>query len=172
MKHTVYNEIEDLKKQLKAQQDHIEELQADMNQMKDRIDVGSRKKEEKESRRRKANDGNSDECLHERLEKLITDEQLYLDQNVNLRRVAELLNVTQNRLKQLFANSEDYSNLYRLLCHHRILKACQLIESYPHFSIAAISRECGFVSRKTFYRWFENEMGCTPLDYQKNVVSR
>ncbi|MBQ8127250.1 MAG: AraC family transcriptional regulator [Prevotella sp.] len=167
MEHIVYNELENLKKQLKTQQNHIEELKEGMSLMMRRMDGLGRATEATGPRRRKVDNSDTDERLHERLVELIDEKQLYLDQNVSLRHVAEMLNVTQTRLKLFFAHSEDYGNLYRLMSHHRIMQACRLIKAHPNFSIAAISTECGFVSRKTFYRWFEKEMGCTPLEYQR-----
>ena len=85
--------------------------------------------------------------------------------DVTLKEVARRLDVTQERLKQMFAAQERYPNLHKLLWHYRIEVACVIIEQYPHYSIKAISEECGFTSRMSFYRWFAYEKGCTPAEY-------
>lgn len=49
------------------------------------------------------------------LKEAIANRQLYLQQNVTLKDAATLLDVTQNRLKELFTRSVDYTSFYKLL---------------------------------------------------------
>lgn len=119
------------------------------------------------SSRRNKNDLVPNEVIMKRLNNLIEEEELYLPARFkSIKEIAKELNVTQKRLKIVFFNSPRYNNLHKLLCHHRIKAACKMIDEHPNFSIEAISLECGFTSRKSFYRWFLMEMGCTPLEYQ------
>ena len=116
---------------------------------------------------RKKNDLVTDEIILKRLNKLIEKEELYLPSKSKLiKDIAKDLDITQKRLKKAFECRPRYNNLHKLLCHHRIKAACKMIDEHPNFSIEAISLECGFTSRKSFYRWFLMEMGCTPLEYQ------
>lgn len=117
--------------------------------------------------RRKNNDLMSDEVILKRIHTLIEKEELYLPMNYkSVKEIAKGLDITQKRLKKAFECCPRYNNLHKLLCHHRIKAACRMIDEHPNFSIEAISLECGFTSRKSFYRWFLMEMGCTPLEYQ------
>ena len=135
--------------------DYFPEMQATMF-------VGSQKK----------NDLVSDEEMLKRLNALVEEEEMHLTvQHKSLKDIAKKLDVTQKRLKTMFSNNPEYSNLHKLLCHHRIMTACQLIKEHPNYSIEAISKECGFTSRKSFYRWFSEEMGCTPLEYQERSLT-
>lgn len=119
------------------------------------------------TRRRNNNDMMSDEAIMKRLNNLIEKEGIYLPSGLkSIKEIAKELNVTQKRLKTAFFNYPQYNNLHKLLCHHRIKSACRMIDEHPNFSIEAISQECGFTNRKSFYRWFVMEMGCTPLEYQ------
>ena len=123
------------------------------------------------TKRRNNNDLLSDEAIMKRLNNLIEEEEIYLPSGLkSIKEIAKELNVTQKRLKMVFLNNPRYNNLHKLLCHHRIKAACKMIDEHPNFSIEAISLECGFTSRKSFYRWFQMEVGCTPLDYQKRQI--
>ena len=116
---------------------------------------------------RRKNDLENDEEILKRLHKLIEKENLYLPSNFkSIKDIAKDLEITQKKLKKAFECCPKYNNLHKLLCHHRIKAACRMIDEHPNFSIEAISLECGFTSRKSFYRWFLMEMGCTPLEYQ------
>ena len=116
---------------------------------------------------RRKNDLENDEEILKRLYKLIEKENLYLPSKFkSIKDIAKDLEITQKKLKKAFECCPKYNNLHKLLCHHRIKAACRMIDEHPNFSIEAISLECGFTSRKSFYRWFLMEMGCTPLEYQ------
>lgn len=116
---------------------------------------------------RRKNDLENDEEILKRLNKLIEKEKLYLPSNFkSIKDIAKDLEITQKKIKKAFECWPRYNNLHKLLCHHRIKVACRMIDEHPNFSIEAISLECGFTSRKSFYRWFLMEMGCTPLEYQ------
>ena len=116
---------------------------------------------------RRKNDLENDEEILKRLYKLIEKENLYLPSKFkSIKDIAKDLDITQKKLKKAFECCPKYNNLHKLLCHHRIKAACRMIDEHPNFSIEAISLECGFTSRKSFYRWFLMEMGCTPLEYQ------
>ena len=117
--------------------------------------------------RRNKNDLVTDEVILKQLNALVEEEELHLPAKFkSIKEIAKDLDITQKRLKKAFECSPRYNNLHKLLCHHRIKAACRMIDEHPNFSIEAISLECGFTSRKSFYRWFLMEMGCTPLEYQ------
>lgn len=117
---------------------------------------------------KKKNDLVSDQVIMQRLNELVVQKQMHLATPVtSLKDIARELNVTQKRIKTMFARHPEHSNLSQVLCHHRILTACKIMEKHPNYTIEAISRECGFTNRKSFYRWFAIVKGCTPTEYMK-----
>jgi len=92
--------------------------------------------------------------------------QLYKREAVPLWEVAAAMNISQKRLKEIIGITEYY-NLKNILNHYRINCACQMMVSHPAYSIEAIAMESGFKSLKSFYRWFQREVGVSPTDYKQ-----
>ena len=111
----------------------------------------------------------SDEKLLMRLKLLINETQLYKSHDVKFWKVAAELNVTQKRLKEIVVSTK-YHNLKNILNHYRVLAACQTIIQYPAYSIQAVAADSGFNSLKSFYRWFQREVGSSPTDYRNSIM--
>ena len=102
----------------------------------------------------------SDEKLLMRLKLLINETQLYKSHDVKFWKVAAELNVTQKRLKEIVVSTK-YHNLKNILNHYRVLAA---------YSIQAVAADSGFNSLKSFYRWFQREVGTSPTDYRNSIM--
>jgi len=111
----------------------------------------------------------SNEKLLMRLKLLINESQLYKCPDVMFWKVAAQLNVTQKRLKEVVC-STNYHNLKNILNHYRVLAACQIMIQHPAYSIQAVAAESGFYSLKSFYRWFQREVGTTPTNYRSRMM--
>ena len=115
---------------------------------------------------RKKQDLEADDKLLMKLKLLINEKQLHKREAVPLWEVAAAMNISQKRLKEIIGITEYY-NLKNILNHYRINCACQMLLSHPAYSIEAIATESGFKSLKSFYRWFQREVGMSPTDYKQ-----
>ena len=153
LQHQLHNELKELKEQLKPQ-DRISELQ-----------------QETESLRENINDTKdmSDDELREWIDLQMSESHMYADPDLNLKGIAQRLGLTQKKIKQLLKDDERYSRLYDYLTEKRVLYACQLIKENPRWSMDAISKEAGFVSRTTFQTEFKKRIGVTLAQYRQHT---
>lgn len=102
-------------------------------------------------------------------EKLITEERLYLDSNLNLDTVASQLKISKGHLSRTI-NSElgigfsDYINNLRV----EEAKSYLSNSEFDRYTLAAIGLEAGFNSKSTFYSTFKKFTGLTPLQFKNN----
>lgn len=153
LQHQLHNELKELKEQLKPQ-DRISELQ-----------------QETESLRENINDTKdmSDDELREWIDLQMTESHMYADPDLNLKGIAQRLGLTQKKIKQLLKDNERYNRLYDYLTEKRVLYSCELIKENPQWSMDAISKEAGFVSRTTFQTEFKKRIGVTPAQYRQHT---
>ena len=153
LQHQLHNELKELKEQLKPL-DRIAELQ-----------------QETESLRENINDTKdmSDDELREWIDLQMSESHMYADPDLNLKGIAQRLGLTQKKIKQLLKDDERYSRLYDYLTEKRVLYACQLIKENPRWSMDAISKEAGFVSRTTFQTEFKKRIGVTLAQYRQHT---
>lgn len=153
LQHQLHNELKELKEQLKPL-DRIAELQ-----------------QETESLRENINDTKdmSDDELREWIDLQMSESHMYADPDLNLKGIAQRLGLTQKKIKQLLKDDERYSRLYDYLTEKRVLYACQPIKENPRWSMDAISKEAGFVSRTTFQTEFKKRIGVTLAQYRQHT---
>ena len=153
LQHQLHNELKELREQLKPQ-DRISELQ-----------------QETESLRENINDTKdmSDDELREWIDLQMTESHMYADPDLNLKGIAQRLGLTQKKIKQLLKDDERYNRLYDYLTEKRVLYSCELIKENPQWSMDAISKEAGFVSRTTFQTEFKKRIGVTPAQYRQHT---
>lgn len=94
----------------------------------------------------------------------------YLDPSMNMEKLASLVNIPKTHLPLLFQNHYKMT-FNQFLNQLRIQYACKRLEE-PSFSLSVdeLADECGFRSRASFYRNFNQEKSCTPLEYRKNIL--
>lgn len=153
LQHQLRNELRELKEQLKPQ-DRISELQ-----------------QETESLRENINDTRemSDNELRSWIDVQMSESHMYTDPDLTLKDIAQRLGLTQKRIKQLLKDDERYGRLYDYLTEKRVLYATELIKENPQWSMDAISKEAGFVSRTTFQTEFKKRIGVTPAQYRQHT---
>lgn len=106
--------------------------------------------------------------LQQQLEQLMQTQQLFLDANLSLAKVAKLLGCSVPRLSQLLNDNlqrsfNDYINI------HRIQFARQLIEQQKPLKMADLAEQCGFNSLSTFYAAFKKVTLLTPARYKQQL---
>jgi TolB-like protein/AraC-like DNA-binding protein len=101
---------------------------------------------------------------------LMTDKQPYLDPELSLRSLAQLLDLPPNHLSQLLNEGFDknfsaFVNAYRL----EAFKQKAADPANQQFTILALAYDSGFNSKTVFNTFFKKEVGMTPTAYWKEV---
>lgn len=107
--------------------------------------------------------------LYERLKAFMTDHQPYLDKELTLLTLADLLKVHPNHLSQVI-NVYENQNFFDFINSFRVRKVQEhiLSDNYNHLSLLGIAMESGFNSKASFNRAFKKFAGKTPSEFKKN----
>ncbi|MBW1294973.1 helix-turn-helix domain-containing protein [Aquimarina litoralis] len=107
------------------------------------------------------------DALKQKFYKCMNEEKLYLLPDLNLKMIANSMEVSERKLSAFFgevldSNFYDSINLFRVEEAKTILKS-DAVESH---SITGIGLSCGFSSKSSFYRIFKNKTGVSPSVYR------
>jgi AraC-like DNA-binding protein len=108
--------------------------------------------------------------IHEELNKLMLNEKLYKDAELNLGELSEKLDVHSNSLSQVI-NSFENKNFYDYINHLRIEEFKKLVAdpSNNQYTLLSLAFECGFNSKTAFNRNFKKATGLSPSEYLEQV---
>ena len=98
-------------------------------------------------------------------------EELFLDENITLPKLAEQIGISANNLSQVI-NDRFQKNFYDFINSYRI-KRFKLLAKDPkkrNYTILALAYECGFNSKSSFNKYFKSATNTTPSEYFKSVV--
>ncbi|MEO9512585.1 MAG: helix-turn-helix domain-containing protein [Flavobacteriaceae bacterium] len=110
--------------------------------------------------------------LKNRLEYLMTDQKLYLQHQLKLDDIAELLDISRHHASQVINENfqvsfYDYINAFRVEDAKR-----QLSSNFDGTkSISDLAYECGFNNRVSFYKAFKKITLTTPIEYMEKKVA-
>ena len=106
-------------------------------------------------------------ALLETLKDVIKNEKPYLQQELTLSGLAELINTSDKKLSALLNHSLS-SSFYDYMNHYRIeaVKEKLRLGEYEKYSLVGIAYTCGFNSKSSFYRAFKKETGISPRKYK------
>ncbi|MEZ4933974.1 MAG: adenylate/guanylate cyclase domain-containing protein [Saprospiraceae bacterium] len=107
------------------------------------------------------------------LEQLMADKKPYLDPDLTLRSLSEMIDLPPNYLSQLLnegfdKNFSEYVNSYRLEAFKKKVKD----SSNSHLTLLGLAYESGFNSKTVFNSFFKKMMNKTPKAYWKEVVGK
>jgi ligand-binding sensor domain-containing protein/AraC-like DNA-binding protein len=110
---------------------------------------------------------------HQTLLRLMEEKKPYLDPDLKSAYLATALKCTPAELSQIFKTSlqqsfSDFVNGYR------IEEFKQKVARHEHekYTLLALSEQCGFSSRSSFFRIFKNIAGVTPAEYLKQMEQK
>ena len=108
-----------------------------------------------------------------KLEQLMKDERVYLDPQLNEKRLAEQLELQTYYLSKLMnehvkCSFKEYINRARIEETKRLLES----EKANELTLFAIAIDSGFSSESVFYSNFKKFVGMTPNQYKKAVLKR
>lgn len=104
--------------------------------------------------------------------KLLIDDRLFLDSDLNLGSIAEMLEISKGHLSRTI-NSElgmsfnDYINSFRV----EEAKSYLRHPDFSNYTLEAIGLEAGFNSKSTFYATFKKSTGLTPLQFKNSSAN-
>ncbi len=109
---------------------------------------------------------------HQKLNKLMLEEKVFLNQSLNLKMLADKLGLSSGYLSQIINEYEkknffDYINAFRV----EEVKAKMLDPSQQHLNLLGIAYESGFKSKSTFNLAFKKHTKMTPSAYKKSLSS-
>ena len=108
--------------------------------------------------------------LKEGLRRLMDRERIYLQPNLKLEDLARRLNSNRAYIYNVI-NVEYGISFSEFINRRRIEYAAHQIRQNPKALLSDISTMSGFSSSSAFYRNFKQFMGCTPSEYQQNVMN-
>jgi len=112
---------------------------------------------------------NIDQKVNE-LEQLMLVDQLFENEDLSLKLLADQLDLTTHQLSELINTKFEYG-FPRYIREHRVRQAKNLLIEEPNSSILAISMSTGFKSQSNFYTAFKEITGISPGQYRKNSSS-
>ena len=106
--------------------------------------------------------------LSARLDSLMVNEKIFLDNEINLTTVAEKLGISIHDASYLI-NEVTGSNFYNFINRHRVEEAKKLLTSSKadKLNMLGIAFESGFNSKTTFNTAFKKFVGLSPSEYVK-----
>jgi AraC-like DNA-binding protein len=94
----------------------------------------------------------------------------YLDSNLRLTDLAEMLNVNRHHASQIINESFKMS-FFEFVNNYRVEEAERLIINNENLKLTDIAYQAGFNNRITFYKAFKAKNGVAPSEYKRNFVS-
>lgn len=105
--------------------------------------------------------------LKEKLDLIMHSQKPFLNPDINLDTIANMLDVSRNHASQI-VNEHYLMNFYDFINDYRIIEAKKILVSKRNkYSISEIAYQCGFNNRISFYNAFKKFVGSTPKEYQK-----
>lgn len=103
--------------------------------------------------------------VYEMLNRLVVEQQLYLNPNLSRDDLAALIHLNKNHFAQMLQQNSGFK-LANYLNNLRIEHAIRLLKENPDHTIQAIATDAGFNNMSTFYALFKKRMGITPAQYK------
>lgn len=111
------------------------------------------------------------EELHQRLETMMTQEELFADESLNLETLAARAGITAHQLSE-YLNARLNLSFPAYIAGHRIRKARELLEREPDLSIIDIGFSVGFGAKSSFNSAFRAATGQSPGEYRRTQRRR
>lgn len=105
----------------------------------------------------------------DRITEIVYREKYFKSEKSDITNLANQLDISKNLLSELI--NKHYSSYNTWINELRVKYSIDLIaQGYlDKFSVEALSKECGFSSKNTFYRAFKRTTGATPILYIESL---
>jgi AraC-like DNA-binding protein len=112
-------------------------------------------------------DANLSSELMTQLKRIMKDEKPYLQNELNLSDLSELVGVSPYYLSQVI-NEQSKKNFYDFINEYRTQYAAKILVNSEKTTITAIAFEAGFNNRVSFNNAFKKYIGMTPSQYRQS----
>lgn len=108
--------------------------------------------------------------VKQQLEILMTERKLFLDENISLPQLADIINIHPNYLSQV-VNERFQKNFYDFINSYRVeeFKRIVSLEKNKNKTFFALALDCGFNSKASFNSSFKKLTGTTPSGFVKSL---
>jgi AraC-like DNA-binding protein len=103
---------------------------------------------------------------YEQLLKVIYEEHLYADQNMNRDIFAARMNLSRHALNKILASNTDGMSFPQWINNIRIELASKILTNEPDKAVVDIAQEVG-LTQNNFHRLFRLRYGMTPNEYRQ-----
>ena len=113
--------------------------------------------------------GESERKVHlENLHTLMREEKPFLDPDLKLLNLANMLSISPHHLSQIL-NQDVGLSFYEFINRHRLKEVKKLLinSEYGNYTLLAIALEVGFNNKTSFNRIFKQQTGVTPSSFVK-----
>jgi len=111
-----------------------------------------------------------DSDLMQRLCKLMDEQKPYLDSNLKLQDVADLLHSNRTYISDSIKKARGQS-FTQFINAYRLDEAMKQLQQYPEKKISAIWSEAGFATESFFFRAFKAANGVTPNEWRAQQMN-
>lgn len=101
------------------------------------------------------------------LNRIIDEEKIFLQNNLNIEKVARMLNTNRTYISRLI-NQEYQCSFSDFINQKRIVYAQELAHSYPELTQEQIAEKAGFTLASSFSRTFKQQVGQTFREWSRN----
>ncbi|GAB5555499.1 MAG: hypothetical protein Sapg2KO_50900 [Saprospiraceae bacterium] len=104
------------------------------------------------------------------LQQYMKEHKTYLQSQLTIKEVAQLLNISSKHLSQVI-NQQLGLNFFNYINEYRVNEVKNRIADpkYRHLSILGIALDCGFNSKSSFNSVFKKVTGKTPTTYKSEI---
>ncbi|WP_240479506.1 helix-turn-helix domain-containing protein [Pseudoalteromonas rubra] len=100
-----------------------------------------------------------------KLERVMKDEQLFMEEDLSLNKLASVIGVSENHISETLSQLLQ-TNFFQFVNGYRIEEAEKLLKSTDS-QVSTIQFDVGFNSKSTFNTAFKKATGLTPTQYRK-----
>lgn len=118
----------------------------------------------------KHEDTHDQQRIYSNLERLMTEEKIFRQNDLSLAKVAELLGTNRTYVTQIIKNYSG-KTFYSFLDYYRINEATTIMSVDKDISFKQLANDIGYNSLSVFYKAFQREIGCTPGQYRSGMNS-
>ncbi|MFT6866416.1 MAG: AraC-like DNA-binding protein [Cyclobacteriaceae bacterium] len=139
--------------------------------MKSSIFVDSEEKKIEEKTSQHTVDLRTLERTFQKLKVYIEEEKVYLNPNIRLSELAEVLSIPEKQISQAVNecakdNISSFINSYRI----RMVEKLLIDPAFSHYTIDAIGEECGFSNKVSFYKAFKKIHNKSPREFKATIT--
>ncbi|TGL58200.1 AraC family transcriptional regulator [Leptospira ognonensis] len=99
---------------------------------------------------------------------LFETEKVFLDENLSLSRLAQLLDISNHQLSE-YLNTIEQKQFYQIVAMYRVLEAKRQMTNNTKANLLEIAYASGFNSKSSFNQVFKQSTGLTPTEFKKKL---